>query len=175
MNNDEGAVSSAYKKLEREKILMNAANSMRQQTNNEAVKSRLDAQMREGRRNIQYLEDTLRQLQMRRKNQSMDNKSLGPGESGSGGQPHGGGFRSDSDGPPTPPPKDGFAEQGGDRGGYGSQEFNKVGGNVDLMPPRYPYGPSKPDSSGMPKQKTHYSKLGVYSFFRVYVTLLIVL
>jgi classical protein kinase C len=164
MNNDDEAVNSAYKKLEREKVLLNAANAMRLQTNNETVKSRLDAQMREGRRNIQYLEDTLRQLQMRRMNQGMDNMNLGPGDSGSSRRPYSGGFRNDRDGPPTPPPKDsrGYIEQGSDRGGYGTQEYSQIGGHGDLMPPRHPYGPPGPGSPGMPKQKSHYSKLGVY-------------
>jgi Hr1 repeat len=165
MSTDEEAVNSAYKKLEREKVLMNAAQAMRQQTNNETVKSRLDAQMREGRRNIQYLEDTLRQLQMRRMNQGMDNMGLGAGDGGPSGRPQSGGFRNDRDGPPTPPPKDargGYVEQGSDRGGYGTQEYSQIGGHGDLMPPRHPYGPPGPGSSGIPKQKTHYSKLGMY-------------
>jgi hypothetical protein len=63
MNNDDDALSSVYKKIERERALLNAATQMRQQTQNESVRSRLDTEMREGRRNIQYLEERMAQLQ----------------------------------------------------------------------------------------------------------------
>lgn len=169
MNNDDEALGSAYKKLEREKALMNAANAMRLQTNNETVKSRLDAQIREGRRNIQYLEDTLHQLQMRKMGQGMENMSLQSGEnSGPGGRPYSSGLRNDRDGPPTPPPKDSrgaYIEQGLDRGGYGAQEYSQTGGHGDMMPPRHPYAPPAPGSTGMPKSRPHYSKLGRYFIF----------
>lgn len=165
MNNDDEALSSAYKKLEREKALMNAANAMRLQTNNEQVKSRLDAQMREGRRNIQYLEDTLHQLQMRKMGQSMESTNLQAGDrAGSHGRPYPSGIRNDRDGPPAPPPKDsrgGYIEQGSDRGGYGTQEYSQIGGHGDMMPPRHPYAPPAP-GAGMPKSRPHYSKLGMY-------------
>ena len=59
MNNDDDALNSVYKKIERERALLNAASQMRQQTQNEAVRSRIDTQMREGRRNIQYLEERI--------------------------------------------------------------------------------------------------------------------
>ena len=59
MNNDDDALSSVYKKIERERALLNAANQMRQQTQNEQVRSRIDTQIREGRRNIQYLEERM--------------------------------------------------------------------------------------------------------------------
>jgi hypothetical protein len=164
MNNDDEALSSAYKKLEREKALMNAAHAMRMQTNNEAVRSRLDAQMREGRRNIQYLEDTLRQLQARKMGQGMENLSLqGSGSAGPQARPYGSAMRNDRDGPPTPPPKDSrgdYMGQGTDRGGYGTQEYSQIGGHGDMMPPRHPYAPPAP-GSGMPKSRPHYSKLGM--------------
>jgi hypothetical protein len=167
MNNDDEALSSAYRKLEREKALMNAANAMRLQTNNETVKSRLDAQMREGRRNIQYLEDTLRQLQMRKMGQGMDNMSLQPGENaGSGPRPYSSGLRDDRDGPPTPPPKDsrgGYLDNqpGSDRGGYGTQEYSQIGSHGEMMPPQHSYAPPAP-GSGMPKSRGNYSKLGMF-------------
>jgi classical protein kinase C len=165
MNNDDEALSSAYKKLEREKALMNAANAMRLQTSNEQVKSRLDAQMREGRRNIQYLEDTLRQLQMRKMGQGMENMSLQAGDgAGSQGRPYNSGMGNDRDVPPTPPPKDsrgGYIEPGSDRGGYGTQDYSQIGSHRDMMPPRHPYAPPAPGAV-MPKSRPHYSKLGMY-------------
>ncbi|EMR69247.1 putative calcium-independent protein kinase c protein [Eutypa lata UCREL1] len=71
MNEDE-AMANIYRKIEREKVLLNGANAMRQQTNNDAVRSRLDSQMREARRNIQFFEEKLRELQMKRMGQGME-------------------------------------------------------------------------------------------------------
>ena len=59
MNNDDDALTSVYKKIERERALLAAAGQMRSQTQNETVRSRIDTQIREGRRNIQYLEEFL--------------------------------------------------------------------------------------------------------------------
>jgi len=160
MNNDDDALSSVYKKIERERALLNAANQMRQQTQNEQVRSRIDTQMREGRRNIQYLEERMQELQMRRMGQSMDNMNLGPGGAG---RPQSSGLRNDRDGPPTPPPKDssrGYIDQDSGRGGYGSQPYSEIGKHGDMMPPRHPYAPPGPGSS-MPKSRPNFTKLGV--------------
>lgn len=87
MNEDE-AIQNITKKIEREKALINAANAMRSQTNNEAVRSRLDSQMRDGRRNLQFFEEKLRDIQMRKVGHGVEGMSLGG-----------------DDGPPAPPPK----------------------------------------------------------------------
>lgn len=164
MNTDEEALSAVYKKIEREKALINAANAMRQQTQNEQVRSKLDTQMREGRRNIQFFEEKMRELQIRTVGQNMDNMRLGPEGSG----PQGGGPRNDRDGPPTPPPKDSrgnYIEQGGtDQGGYGSGDYSTMFASENpagIMPPRHPYAPPAP-GSGVPKPRANYSKLGLY-------------
>ena len=163
MNNDDDALSSVYKKIERERALLNAANQMRQQTQNETVRARIDTQMREGRRNIQYLEDRMRELQARKMGQGMESMSLGPGNSAGPNRPYNsGGLPSDKDGPPALPPKDGrggYAEAGSDRGGYGTVEYSQIGGHGDMMPPRHPYAPPGPGSS-MPKSRPNYTKLG---------------
>lgn len=164
MNTDDDALASAYKKIEREKALLNAANAMRQQTNNESVRSRLDNQMREGRRNIQYFEEKLRELQMRKMGQGVDNMNLGPSDNGGpAGRLPNSGMRSDRDGPPAPPPKDSrgnYIQQGGsDRGDYGTQEYSQIGGHGDMMPPRHPYAPPGPNA-GIPKSRPNFTKLG---------------
>ena len=156
MNNDDDALSSVYKKIERERALLNAANQMRQQTQNEQVRSRIDTQIREGRRNIQYLEERMQELQMRRMGQGVDNMNIGPSRTQSSG------LRNDRDGPPTPPPKDsrgGYMDAGPDRGGYGTPEYSQVGGHGDMMPPRHPYAPPGPDQS-MPRTRPNFTKLG---------------
>ena len=163
MNNDDDALSSVYKKIERERALLNAANQMRQQTQNETVRSRIDTQMREGRRNIQYLEERMRELQARKLGQGVENMNLGPGNNGGPDLGYSAGLRNDRDGRPTPPPKDGrggYAEAGSDRGGYGTQEYSQIGGHGDMMPPRHPYAPPGPDSA-MPRTRPNYTKLGM--------------
>ncbi|KAL2259437.1 hypothetical protein VTK26DRAFT_6890 [Humicola hyalothermophila] len=146
--NDDDKIQDISKKIEREKALINAANLMRQQTNNEAVRSKLDTQMREGRRNLAFFEERLRELQMRRLGQSVDNMSLGGSTLGS--------FRSgeqagDDSGPPAPPPKD--------APGYG---------HADPMPPHGPF-PGQPPHSAIPKPRPNFTKLDLIKFDTPYL------
>jgi hypothetical protein len=162
MNNDDDALSSVYKKIERERALLNAANQMRQQTQNESVRARIDTQMREGRRNIQYLEERMQELQARKLGQGVENMNLGPGNNGGPDRPYSAGLRDDRDGAPAPPPKDGrggSTEAGSDRGGYGIADYSQIGGHGDMMPPRHPYAPPGPGSA-MPKSRPNYTQLG---------------
>ncbi|KAJ4285930.1 Serine/threonine kinase [Collariella sp. IMI 366227] len=100
--NEDQKILDITRKIEREKALLSAANVMRQQTNNEVVRSKLDTQMREGRRNVEFFEQRLRELQMRRLGHSVDNMSLGGSTLGRGSTDQGG----EDGGPPAPPPKD---------------------------------------------------------------------
>ncbi|CAG8902193.1 unnamed protein product [Penicillium nalgiovense] len=84
MDGDE-LIASVFRKIEREKALITAASNMRQSTDNPLVQQRVDANIRDGRKNIAYLEEKMRELQIRQMNQ----------EGGSPGQ-HGG---------PAPRPK----------------------------------------------------------------------
>ncbi|KZL79329.1 agc pkc protein kinase [Colletotrichum incanum] len=162
--NDEDAIQNILKKIEREKALLNAANAMRAQTNNEAVRSRLDSQMRDGRRNLQFFEEKLREAQLRR---GMDNMSLGS-PSGDG-RPLSG----DMDDVPPPPPKDSGWEQ---RGGYGAGsatsggnvQYSQIGGHADLMPPRHPYANPGPSSS-VPKPRPNFTKLDLIKYDTPYL------
>ncbi|KAJ4367660.1 Serine/threonine kinase [Neocucurbitaria cava] len=126
----------ASRKIDREKALINAANAMRQSTNNPAVLSRLDGQIKDGRRNIEYFESKLRDLDLQRTTSGMDNMSLQPGAR-------------KANNPLTPPPKDGwngYVQEG--QGGYGQP----------MMPPRAPYAPPPP---GAPIKRQNFSKLGM--------------
>lgn len=147
--NDEDKIMDISKKIEREKALMQAASVMRQQTTNEAVLSKLDTQMREGKRNLEFFENRLRELQMRRVGHGMDNMSLGHGGS-SASRPKSSDM--DREGPPPPPPKDssGFA----DRTSQGS-------GQSGLMPRQHPF-PGQPPDSGVPKSRPNFTKLGLF-------------
>ncbi|UQC76694.1 calcium-independent protein kinase C, partial [Colletotrichum lupini] len=163
--NDEDAIQNILKKIEREKALLNAANAMRAQTNNEAVRSRLDSQMRDGRRNLQFFEEKLREAQLRR---GMDNMSMGS-PSGDG-RPLSG----DVEDAPAPPPKD--ANAWAERGGYGAGsatsggnvQYSQIGGHADLMPPRHPYANPGPSSS-IPKPRPNFTKLDLIKYDTPYL------
>lgn len=165
MNNDDDALSSIYKKIEREKALIHAANAMRVQTQNDSVRSKLDSQIKEGRRNISFFEERMRELQARQMGRQMDNMSLNSG--GPSGRPASG-SRTDSHGPP-PPPKDSkgnyITEGGTDRGDYGpgdySTQFERQGS--DMMPPRHPYAPPPPGAS-IPKPRPNFTKLDLIKY-----------
>ncbi|EOD47088.1 putative protein kinase c protein [Neofusicoccum parvum UCRNP2] len=155
--NEDDAIKSVYGKIEREKALINAANAMRQSTNNPAVLSRLDGQIREGRRNIEYLEGRARELQMRRVGTDMENLSMG--SSGSNGPPSPEQRRN----PLPPPPKDSPSEFA-DGGNYGQPPpggYSQLSGGQVLMPPKAPYAAPGP---GQPRQRPNYSKLDLIKY-----------
>lgn len=139
-----------HRKIDKEKALINAANAMRQSTNNPAVVSGLDTKIRDGRKNIEYLESRLRELEMKRVNQGMDNLGM----------------------------EDGYGQQGGERpypnrpGEYGTQEYsNQLGGGNGMMPPSAPFARPGPGGSG-PKGRPQYSKLGRQKHTTLYICLL---
>jgi len=164
--NDEEKIQDISKKIEREKALIHAANLMRQQTNNEAVRSKLDTQMREGRRNLEFFEERLRELQMRRMGHQMDTMSLGGSTAAGSFMSSPGPGDSYMGGPPAPPPKDdrghdGPGGYGGDYSGYPS--YGGHGGAPgELMPAHGPF-PSGPPQSAVPKPRPNFSKLGTAS------------
>lgn len=155
---DEQKILDISKKIEREKALINAANLMRGQTSNEAVRSKLDTQMREGRRNLEFFESRLRELQIRRIGQGVDNMSIGGSTLNSF---NSGDTAVDDGGRPAPPPKD---ASGYGSSGYGQQQGAPYGPS-DLMPPRGPF-PGQPPNSSIPKSRPNFSKLGMLSSYR---------
>ncbi|UKZ54155.1 Serine/threonine kinase [Trichoderma virens] len=145
MNEDE-AIQSINKKIEREKALINAANAMRSQTNNEAVRSRLDSQMRDGRRNLQFFEEKLRDIQMRRVGQGVEGMSLGGDDAGA----------------PPPPPKDAS-------GSWGDQAYGQgqAGPPSDLAPPRHNFGAPGPGAAS--KARPNFTKLDLIKYDTPYL------
>ncbi|KAF2447638.1 calcium-independent protein kinase C [Karstenula rhodostoma CBS 690.94] len=145
-------VREVQKKIDKEKALINAANSMRQSTNNPAVLSRLDGQIRDGRRHIEYFESKLRDIEMQLTQTGIDNMSLQPGTSSKG------------QNPVTPPPKDGWdGYVGSDQGGYGDPPggYSNLSGGQGLMPPRAPYAAQGPGSR---PQRPNFSKLDLIKY-----------
>lgn len=150
MNEDE-AIQNITKKIERERALLNAANAMRSQTNNEAVRSRLDSQIRDGRRNIQFFEEKLRDIQMRKVGQGVEGMSLGGDDGGA---------------PPAPPPKDASSSFGGQ--GYGS--MSRDGPPSDLQPPNPTFGAPGPGAAS--KTRPTFTKLGMSTMMKPTASLL---
>jgi classical protein kinase C len=118
--------------------------------------------MREGRRNLQFFEEKLRDHQMRRLGHGVDSMSLSSSSTAVNSiRPKSSDMRGDAEGPPTPPPKDTSGYGGTDRGSYGSGGYSNIGGHGDMMPPRHPYAPPGPGSA-IPKQRPNFTKLGMH-------------
>ncbi|KAH8731186.1 hypothetical protein GQ44DRAFT_605444 [Phaeosphaeriaceae sp. PMI808] len=137
MSHVDETVANVQRKIDREKALINAANAMRQSTNNPAVLSRLDGQIKDGRRNIDYFESKLRDLEVQRITPGIDSMGLQPGGSGS----------RKVNNPLTPPPKDDWKDPNPIRG--------------DLMPPSRPFVNQPP---GAPSKRPNYSKLDLIKY-----------
>lgn len=155
--NDDQAIQDVQRKIERERAIINAANQMRQATNNAQVTSRAESQIRDARRNMEYFEQTLQDLRRRRMGEGMSNLSM----SGNGG----------------PPPPPGGSARGQAKGPYNAQAYGQQadygtpgpggyseGGAPGLMPPRAPYAPPGP-ADRSPRARPNYSKLGMYAKF----------
>ncbi|KAI9679446.1 MAG: Serine/threonine kinase [Caeruleum heppii] len=178
---DEQLINNVYRKIEREQKLIDGANAMRQSTNNESLQQRLDSQIREGRKNIGYLEERMRELQMRRMGQGMENMSMRPTHAGppsapppsSSVQPPTGLRNPGRAAAPTPPPKDprssyGASKERADYGDPGPGGYSGLGGGQSMMPPRAPYGPPAPTSGGL-KGRPNYSKLDLIKYDTPYL------
>ena len=161
--NDDDLINQVYRKIEREKVLINAANNMRQSSNPQVQQS-LDSQIRESRKGIDYLEERMRELQVRRM------EAMGGAGSNSGPAPPAHGSSQERNarnaarpGGPVPSSREGGGEipqEGGDYGDPGNGGYmNDMSGGHGMMPPRAPFGPPGPGSS-MPKTRPNYTKLG---------------
>ncbi len=166
---DDQLISNVYHKIEREQKLIDGANSMRQSTDNPSLQQRLDATIREGRKNIGYLEDRMRELQLRRRGgpgaDPRAGAALGDGGPSQGAPQGPPGYPSHGDrmNAPARPPKDYDGRYGTDAAGYGDPGpggYSQLSGGHGMMPPRPPYGPPPP-SLGAPKARSNYSKLGM--------------
>ncbi|CAK1357913.1 Serine/threonine kinase [Cercospora beticola] len=153
---DGAATQEIYRRIEREKKLIQAATQMRQATGNAQVVSKADSEIREARRNIQYFEQKLNDLRDRNIGSSMSNLSVS-GNGGSQGPSHG---RGDSTG-------SGYRNEQGYGGGadYGDPGPGgySMGGAPGLMPPRAPYAPPGPGER-TPRARPNYSKLDLIKY-----------
>ena len=161
--NDDDLINQVYRKIEREKVIINAANAMRQSSNPQ-VQASLDSQVREARKGIDYLEERMRELQMRRSGQDPGRNGgpQPPAHEDASSQPRGYQDTHRDGGSSHPPGQDraGYDTERGDYGdpGPGGYTSNLAGGH-GMMPPRAPFGPPAPGST-IPKPRANYTKLG---------------
>lgn len=165
-NNDEELIATVYRKIEREKALIHAASNLKQSTGNTLVQQRAESNIRDGRKNIAYLEEKMRELQIRRAGRDGDDGSgpSSPNAARNSAQQQRMMNSPPGSGAPTPPPKDAagnYFGQGSDRGDYGNPGPGGYsgGGGRGMMPPRAPYGDPRP-YAGVGKTRPNYSKLG---------------
>ena len=156
-------IEQVFRKIERERVIINAANAMRAANPNPQVQQSLNSQIREAQKGIGYLEERLRELQLRQGGQgtpSQGNAPAPPTHGGSRSQPS-----NSQAAAPTPPAKDGRGGYFHDSGDYGNPGqggyMNNLGGGNMMMPPRAPFGPQAPGAV-VPKPRPNYTKLGEY-------------
>jgi hypothetical protein len=170
MADEDRKIAEVLRKIDREKALINAATHMRQSTQNTTVQDRVDSNIREARKNITYLEDMLRKLQVQATGGS-ENGGPPPPSHGGYGQMNPGqrGRGNDMNAGPPLPPKDPYGHLAGrgDNGGYGDPGPGGYSG-TGQMPPRAPYNDPRPYA---PKARPNFSKLGMNErllFFTTY-------
>ncbi|PYH44562.1 protein kinase c [Aspergillus saccharolyticus JOP 1030-1] len=145
MDGDE-LIASVYRKIEREKALIAAASNMRQSTDNPLVQQRVDANIRDGQKNIAYLEEKMRELQLRQeRGQASPTDRRVP--SGDGG--------------PVPPQKDYGNE-------YGEASSQYPQGGSGSMPSGAPYADPRPFAP-VPKARPNYTKLDLIKYDTQYL------
>jgi hypothetical protein len=136
MSGEDEVTRSIISKIEREKALLTAANAMRQSTSNPSVLQSIDMKIKDGRKNIEYLESRLHEHQMKHMSSRMDGVGINQGA---------------------------YGQQGGDYrkpGNYGDgRDYSQPGADNGTMPPSAPFA-KQPPGSGMPKPRPNYSRLG---------------
>jgi hypothetical protein len=156
-HNDEAAVQELIRKIDRENAIINAARQMSQATNNPAVSSRVDSQIREATRNINYFDQTLRDIQTRQ----MGNLSVSGAGNGNGPMPPQHGMPPNGQSGRGSNNQSGYGTAQGDYGAPGPGGYSA--GGSGMMPPRAPYAPPGPEERSS-RTRPNYSKLGTFDF-----------
>ncbi|KAI9891078.1 MAG: Serine/threonine kinase [Vezdaea aestivalis] len=114
---DEKTIQEIYRKIEREENLIKGATAMKASTSNPAVHQSIDSKVREGRKNIEYLQGTINEIRLRHtsldhggsqaasmagRHLSADGAPPVPPKGQGSGQAHFGGYDRDSGGYPDP-------------------------------------------------------------------------
>ncbi|KAK6539806.1 Serine/threonine kinase [Orbilia ellipsospora] len=138
-------IDRVHQKIERERVLITAARSMRQSTDNASVQQSLDSKIRESQSNINYLEGVIRDLQNKQIQSvgaGIDSLSLTS-------------TNAFSESPPTPPPKS-------QRDIFQESDYGAVPGGG----PKPPFAQPGP---GMSKSRPNYSKLDLIKYDSPYL------
>ena len=142
---DEALIADIQSKIEREKRLIDGFTRMRQSAVNPAVQANTDVQIRDSRRNIQYFESKLNELQIRKSMSGMSMSSDSSNRTSAPGYPGGLPYESQ--------------EVGGERADYGDGGYS-TSTNTASGPPRAPFAPGGPGSGPANKSRPNYSRLG---------------
>lgn len=165
MSDPDAAIAEVQRRIEREKALINGSTHLRQSTNNLGVQARADSQIKDGRRNIAYLEEQLKKLQLKKVQEGAPPPPVhGYGPPGASRKP-----LPTQDGGPIPPPKDprGYFQEEGGYGDVGPSGYSQ--GRTGMMPPRAPYGDPRPQGGPMPKSRPNFSKLDLIKYDTPYL------
>ncbi len=161
--NEEDQIEVIYKKMDREQKLLKVAAEMRKETTDPRALEQIDTMLREGRQLLSYYEQSLREVQMRRLGQGVDNMSLGPsGGSTSSGpgsmRPRSADLRNEQAGPPTPPPKDAMSSwsETATMNSY-TYSMNSPGPSGSQVPAPYANSPA---AASLTKTRPNFTKLG---------------
>ncbi|WPH04634.1 Protein kinase C-like protein [Acrodontium crateriforme] len=152
--NDDAAMQEIQRKITREQTIINSLIRMQAATGNAQVQTKVDSQLRDARRNIEYFSKTLNDLRARKLSAGMNNMSM----SGNGGPPVPQKYSTGTPGTGT-----GANNQEGydrDQADYGPGDYSTHPG---LMPPRAPYAPPGP-SDRSPASRPNYSKLDLIKY-----------
>jgi Hr1 repeat len=106
-------ISDIRKRIDRERVLINGARAMFSQTDNPTVQNRLRSNIHESERNINYLTERLKELELKAHPQAVPQ------------QPSQQNYRG---GAPIPPPKDHRAENGRGFDAYGQRGWQQQPG-----------------------------------------------
>lgn len=166
--NDDVRINDVRQRIVRQKAVLSGALNMRASTDNPSVQSGLDNEIRESRRNIDYLEARLKELQLSRTDGSTSSQassvvanSASPGQSRSTTRQQAGrGYSND-------PSSGSIGHHGGDEGGYGDPGpggYSSLDAPHNTMPPRAPFS-APPPGSNVGRVRPTYSRLGVLSFY----------
>lgn len=68
LSQDDRVIQDIQKKIIREKVIVQGATSLRKSTSNVSVQQKCDTNIREAQKNIEYLEERLEQLHIRKRN-----------------------------------------------------------------------------------------------------------
>lgn len=78
MTSDDRVIEDISRKIDREKIIIAGVRKMRNSTSNTLVQQKCDSNIHESEKNIEYLEERLRQLQVRKRNSLSEGSTSSP-------------------------------------------------------------------------------------------------